>query len=172
MPESRRRRRRGQAIPRGVRSGGSLTESRPTRKKTNKLYLAASAVVAVLVIAGFAIGGIPPRWRRAPRESEIGRYGEYKEGIGVQQELMPTLNHVPEDTETVAYTAPVPPTSGDHWDFWARCGFYEGGLARRADCAQHGARQHHCQLQPAQPGRRGRNSGPSWKTWPWRRTGW
>ena len=125
MPESRRRRRRGQAIPRGVRSGGSLTESRPARKKTNKLYLAASAIVAVLVIAGFAVGGIP-LGGGGNQGAGIGRYGEYQDGIGVQQELMPTLNHVPE-TENVEYNT-VPPTSGDHWDFWARCGFYEGGL--------------------------------------------
>ncbi len=125
MPESRRRRRGGQVIPRGARSGGSLAESRPRRKKTNWLYLAASAIIAVLVIAGFAIGGIP-LGGGGPQGIDVGRYGSYQEGIGVQQELMPTLNHVPE-TETVEYST-TPPTSGDHWDYWARCGFYEAGL--------------------------------------------
>ncbi len=125
MPESRRRRRRGQAIPRGVRSGGSLTESRPARKKTNKLYLAASAIVAVLVIAGFAVGGIP-LGGGGPQVSGVGQYSEYQEGIGIKQDLMPTLNHVPEPQD-VEYTT-TPPTSGDHWDAWARCGFYEDGL--------------------------------------------
>ncbi len=124
MPESRRRRRGGQVIPRGARSGGSLSESRPRRKKTNKLYLAASAIVAILVIAGFAVGGIP--LGGGSQGVDVGRYSEYQEGIGVQQDLMPTVNHVPEN-QTVDYST-TPPTSGDHWDLWARCGFYENGL--------------------------------------------
>ena len=56
---------------------------------------------------------------------------EYVEGVGVEQELMPVgpsgLNeHVP-FPETVEYST-VPPTSGEHWDTPARCGFYEEGL--------------------------------------------
>ena len=125
MPESRRRRRGGQVVPRGARSAGSLSDAKPRRKKTNKLYLAASAIVAVLVIAGFAIGGIP-LGGGGNQGAGLGRYTEYQEGIGVEQTLMPTLNHVPE-TQRVDYST-TPPTSGDHWDFWARCGFYEDGM--------------------------------------------
>ena len=125
MPESRRRRRGGQVVPRGARSAGSLSDARPRRKKTNKLYLAASAIVAILVIAGFAVGGIP-LGGGGNQGAQAGRYGEYQDGIGIKQDLMPTLNHVP-DTQTVDYNT-TPPTSGDHWDFWARCGFYEDGM--------------------------------------------
>ena len=40
---------------------------------------------------------------------------------------MPTRLHV-QEPRTVAYNT-TPPTSGDHWDWWARCGFYPNGLA-------------------------------------------
>ena len=125
MPESRRRRRGGQVVPRGARSAGSLADARPRRKKTNKLYLAASAIVAVLVIAGFAIGGIP-LGGGGNQGAGLGRYTEYQEGIGVLQEEMPSRDHVLEG-QMVEYST-TPPTSGEHWDFWARCGFYENGL--------------------------------------------
>ena len=125
MPESRRRRRGGQVVPRGARSAGSLSDARPRRKKTNKLYLAASAIVAILVIAGFAVGGIP-LGGSGNQGAGLGRHTEHQDGIGIKQDLMPTLNHVP-DTQTVDYNT-TPPTSGDHWDFWARCGFYEDGM--------------------------------------------
>ncbi len=56
--------------------------------------------------------------------------GEYVEGVGVEQELMPTgprgLNtHV--EPRTVDFNT-SPPTSGDHWNGPALCGFYEEGL--------------------------------------------
>ena len=41
-------------------------------------------------------------------------------------EIMPTKNHVAQG-ETVVYST-TPPTSGDHWDSWSECGFYEDGL--------------------------------------------
>ena len=39
---------------------------------------------------------------------------------------MATRNHVPEG-QSVVYST-TPPTSGDHWESWAECGFYESGL--------------------------------------------
>jgi hypothetical protein len=101
--------------------------TRPRRRKTNKLYLIASVVIAVLVIAGFVIGGLIPSQPGAPEGSAF----EYVEGVGLEQELMPVgpsgLNeHVGID-ENVEYST-APPTSGDHWDTQARCGFYEDGL--------------------------------------------
>ena len=53
--------------------------------------------------------------------------GEYVEGVGLQQELMPSVRHVP-DGETVVYNT-TPPTSGDMLARPALCGFYEDGLA-------------------------------------------
>ena len=50
MPVSRRR--RGRAATRAARSGNLVPSNR--RKKTNKLYLVASVVIAVLVISSFA----------------------------------------------------------------------------------------------------------------------
>jgi len=40
--------------------------------------------------------------------------------------IMPTRNHLPEG-QAVAYST-TPPTSGDHWERWADCGFYSDGL--------------------------------------------
>ncbi len=40
--------------------------------------------------------------------------------------IMPTQSHVLQG-ESVQYNS-TPPTSGDHWEQWADCGFYEEGL--------------------------------------------
>ena len=128
MPESKHRRRRGQALSRGARSAGSLATARPRRKKTNKLYLAASAIIAVLVIAGFAIGGLGGGGGGG-QNVQVGRYSEYQEGIGVQQPIMPDTYPNPHvfDSQTVEYST-IPPTSGKHWNRWAECGIYPEGL--------------------------------------------
>ena len=127
MPESRRRRRHGRTVQRGARGDPTLAIARPRKRKTSKLYLLASLVIAFLVIAGFALGSVNFNQGAA----QTGSSEEYVEGVGVRQELMPVgprgLNaHVPE-TQTVAYST-APPTSGDHWATPARCGFYEEGL--------------------------------------------
>ncbi len=127
MPESKNRRRRGGPVSRGQRAASYDPIARPQRKKANKFYVAASAIIAVLVIGGFAVGGQTFN-RPAPTGSSS---GEYVDGVGVQQELMPTgargLNAHVDTTQTVEYST-SPPTSGDHWKLPARCGFYEEGL--------------------------------------------
>ena len=126
MPESRRRRRRGRTSQRGQRPAADLSIVRPKRKKTNKLYVVASAIIAVLVIGGFAIGGT-----NFQRGAQTGRSQEYVEGVGVRQEFMPVgprgLNAHVSENQTVSYNT-NPPTSGDHWSTPARCGVYEDGL--------------------------------------------
>ena len=130
MPESRQRRRRGRPVSRAT---AVQTAIRP-RRKVNKLYLAASALIAVLVIAGFAIsdiGGGRGQQAQSGQTVDTGRFGNYVEGIGLKQELMPTgpsglSAHVLE-SERVVYST-VPPTSGDHWATPSNCGFFEGGL--------------------------------------------
>ncbi len=127
MPESRHRRRRGRAVQRGATGAATLSMTRPRRRKTNILYLIASVVIAVLVIAGFILGSMNFNRTSAPE----GSAHEYVEGVGLKQVLMPVgptgLNeHVPMG-QTVEYST-VPPTSGDHWDTQARCAFYEDGL--------------------------------------------
>ncbi len=117
MPLSRRRRRRsGQ---RGRQAEMVIPQSRP---RPNYWYIIASGVIAVLVIAGFVVGGISFQGR----DTGIGAAREPVEGVGEPQEIMPSRIHVPEE-QTVNYST-IPPTSGDHWDWWARCGFYEDGL--------------------------------------------
>lgn len=115
MPESRHRRNRrprNLEIPRTTQRGG-----------TNKLILVGSIIIAVLVIGSFAavpifqsIGG--------PEAVDLGTAPTYVEGVGENQEIMATKNHV-EDGSIVAYNS-IPATSGDHYFSPQRCGFYEG----------------------------------------------
>ena len=117
MPESkhrRNRRPRNLEIPRTTQRGG-----------TNKLILVASIVIAVLVIGSFAavpifqsIGG--------PQAVDLGTALAYVEGVGVNQEVMGTKDHVAEGA-VVAYNS-VPATSGDHYSSPGACGFYEEEL--------------------------------------------
>ena len=98
-----------------------LSSSR--RKPTNKLYLAASVVIAVLVIASFGLtsimggggGGEPPE----------GRANQYVDGIGTNFPIA-GRDHVAEGTRITYDT--VSPTSGDHWPTAAQCDFYENTL--------------------------------------------
>ena len=124
MPESkhRRRRSRGRAGPASNRrSPATAAPYRPRQRKTNWWMLAASGIVAILVIAGFVIGDIAGTFG-----ARGGSASEYEEGVGVQQSLMPSSEHVPVG-QTVAYST-IPPTSGDHWARWSNCGFYEQEL--------------------------------------------
>ena len=122
---SRHRRRHGRAVQRGSRSVAAMAVARPRRKKGSKWLLLASATTAVLVIAGFAVGSI----NLGNRPAQTGSSQEYVEGVGVRQDLMPSVSHVPE-SQSVTYSA-FPPTSGEHWPpgAQARCGFYTEGLA-------------------------------------------
>lgn len=117
MPISRHRRRR--SAQRGRQAEIAIPQSRP---RTNIWYIIASGVIAFLVIAGFVVGGISFQGSN----SGIGSSDEYVEGVGELQEVMATRQHVSED-QTVDYNT-IPPTSGNHWDWWARCGFYEDGV--------------------------------------------
>ncbi len=126
MPESKHRRRRGQALPRSARSAGTLAATKPRKKKTNKLYIIASALIAVLVIAGFAVGGLAGGGR-SNLVSQVGDSDQYVEGVGVQQPIA-LSSHVAEGID-VEY-ASFPPTSGNHWppNALVTCGFYEDGV--------------------------------------------
>jgi len=127
VPESKHRRRRGRPVSRGQRVAATPI-ARPRKQKTNKLYVAASVIIAVLVIGGFAVGGI--NFQRPPDTGSSS--GEYVEGVGVQQALMSTgpsgLNVHIDNDQTVEYST-SPATSGDHWATPMSCGFYEDGLS-------------------------------------------
>ena len=126
MPVSRHRRSRGRVANRGQRPAQDLSIPKPKKKKANKLYVAASAIIAVLVIGGFAIGGT-----NFQRGAQTGSAQGYVEGVGVEQQFMPVgpsgLNAHVSQNQTVSYNT-NPPTSGDHWSTPARCAFYEDGL--------------------------------------------
>ena len=125
MPVSRHRRRRGRAAPRGSAAADNLSLARPRRQKTNKLYLGASVLIAVLVIAGFAVGGLAGGGGAS--RTPTGSQQAYVEGIGVQEPFQGNI-HLPAGTE-IQY-ASFPPSSGDHWppQVIQRCDFYEEGL--------------------------------------------
>jgi len=124
LPESKRRRSRGQGSPRGARSSVSRPIYRPRRKKANKLYLAAVVIIAVLVIGSFGLSALPFGGQSG---GNTGSARGYVDGVGERQAIMPTTDHVPTG-ETVSYNT-TPPTSGDHWTVPARCGFYPEGIA-------------------------------------------
>ena len=122
MPESRRR--RGRSATRAARSGNAIQSG---RKKTNKWYLGASIVIAVLVIASFAFASFSGGGGGG--SAGTGNANEFVEGVGVEQDIMSTKDHLPEGQSVVYSTSP--PTSGDHWNPLSglpRCGFYEEGL--------------------------------------------
>jgi len=110
--------------PGSNRSAASLSIDQPGKKKANWLYVGASALIAILVIGGFAVGGAGFDHGRGINRT--GNSEEYVEGIGVQHDIHSTRNHVTEG-ETVEYNS-IPATSGDHWGQWSRCGFFEDGL--------------------------------------------
>jgi hypothetical protein len=114
LPASRRR--RGRAATRAARSGNMISTNR--RKKTNKLYIAASVIIAVLVIASFAFAS----FSGGGGNSQTGDAGGYVSGIGVEVDIEGST-HVDEG-ETVVY-ATSPPASGNHWPVPAPCGFYD-----------------------------------------------
>ena len=113
MPVSRRR--RGRAATRAARSGNLVPSNR--RKKTNKLYLVASVVIAVLVISSFAFAS----FSGGGGSSETGDASGYVSGVGIEVEIEGST-HV-EEGETISYTT-SPPASGNHWPVPAPCGFY------------------------------------------------
>ena len=123
MPPSKHRRRR-RAAASAARQATSLIAARPKKRRTNKLYLLASLVVAVLVIGGFAVGGLS---LRGGGGAGTGSQSEYLAGLGEQQPIVSSA-HVPRG-EAVVYSS-FPPTSGDHWPpgNQAPCGFYPEGL--------------------------------------------
>ena len=95
------------------------------RKKTNKLYLVASLVIAVLVITSFAFASFTGGGGHAQR----GSAQSYVEGLGTQFPILSSV-HIAEGAEAI-YNS-VPPTSGDHWGVArgipAPCGFYDDQL--------------------------------------------
>ena len=110
MPESRNRRRRGRRVGPGSRNSGDLAITRPRARKTNYWYLAASVVIAVLVIAGFAVGSI--NFGGTESLSQTGERTEYEDGLGVFQPEV-SKEHVPFG-QPVVYTSfhPLPAIIG------------------------------------------------------------
>ena len=129
MPEARHRRSR--ASRRASREATNIPRAATQRRGTNKLYLIASVIIAVLVIAGFAVPSILQTVGQ-PAGVDLGSSDEYVDGIGTQHEIMPTKNHVDTDgdptNDFVTYNS-VPPTSGDHWSRPQSCGFFTSPVA-------------------------------------------
>ena len=117
MPVSRRR--RGRAATRAARSGNAPASNQP--RKTNKLYLAACIVIAVLVIGSFGLTAVIGGGGQDGK-TRIGSATEYLDGVGSQIPALPNPQHIDEGTQAT-YNS-VPPTSGDHWRTPADCGFY------------------------------------------------
>ena len=122
MPISKHRRRRGRVAPGSSRSSASLSLNQGKRK-TNWLYLSASLVIAILVIGGFVVGS---GGFGTGAVTKTGSSKEHIEGIGVEQDIMATRDHITDGTD-IEYNA-ILPTSGNHWPQPSKCGFFEDGL--------------------------------------------
>ena len=127
MPVSRRR--RGRAATRAARSGNIPRSSR--RRGTNKFYLAASVIIAVLVIASFAFAS----FSGGGGQVGTGSASSYVEGVGEQHSIMASTAHIigpgASDTPARGEYSTTPPTSGEHWNDSTsprECGFYPDGL--------------------------------------------
>ena len=120
MPRSKHRKR-----PQRNNNPARITSNRPKKNKPNYLYIAASAIIAFLVIAGFVVGDCNTGGR--PQNPEgVGYSDKHIKGIGQKQEIMeidgkPTARHV-DDGVKVNYNT-TPPTSGDHWNRPEDCGW-------------------------------------------------
>ena len=78
--------------------------------------------VGVLVSAALVQGYLASATTENPLPSDTPNV----ESVGQRQIIMPNRFHIP-DNQNATYNT-VPPTSGNHWARWARCGFYEEGL--------------------------------------------
>ncbi|MBI2172532.1 MAG: DUF3105 domain-containing protein [Chloroflexi bacterium] len=114
---ARQKERRKQADRRTYQREQRRERSDARKRRRRFLYLGVSAVIAVMIIASFAISSLPGRGA----QSSGSKQAQYKEGVGAEQVLLPSANHV--DGRTVTYTT-IPPTSGDHWGITTQCGFY------------------------------------------------
>lgn len=120
MPRSKHRKRPNRNnVPNGI-------TNRPNKKnKPNYIYIAASGIIAFLVIAGLVVGSCNTGGR--PQDPEyVGYSDKYVKGIGQKQPIMefqgePTARHV-DDGVKVNYNS-TPPTSGDHWNRPEDCGW-------------------------------------------------
>ena len=116
MPLSRNRRDRS-----GRRVARAIEPVRTARRGTNKLYLIASIVIAILVIASFAFASFSGG-QGGPARVDLGSANGYVGGVGVQHEIMSTKDHL--DEGLLEYNS-APPTSGDHRSVPGSCGFYD-----------------------------------------------
>ena len=128
MPPSRHRRR--SAARRSARRTPPITTGANRSRVRRWLYISASSLIAILVIAGFAIGGIP--LGGGGGDSQQGRATAYIPGIGHEVDVIDDVTHFSEeftisDIVDGGYST-TPPTSGRHWGRWASCGFYRNGI--------------------------------------------
>ncbi len=123
MPRSKHRKK-----PQRRNNSSNISTSNTKKNKPNYLYIGASAIIAILVIAGFAVGdcGAAINSDRPQNPETVGYSDKHVRGIGEQQQIMeidgkPTARHV-EDGVKVDYNT-IPPTSGDHWNRPEDCGW-------------------------------------------------
>lgn len=108
------------------KQAGRKTDQREARRQRHDgkqrrqriLYLIVSGFIALLIIASLVITSLPKGTGAGSGAKRV----QYVAGVGTQEPLMPSANHV--DGKTVAYNT-VPPTSGDHWSTPTQCGVYE-----------------------------------------------
>ena len=126
MPPSRHRRR--SAARRSARRTPPISTGANRSRTRRWLYLIASSVIALLVIAGFALGGIP-LGGGGGGGGGIGYASAHVSGIGEEvANVAANRDHFPGGDPITQHVAEgyltTPPTSGRHWGRWVSCGFF------------------------------------------------
>ncbi len=112
-------------MPRQNQAVGAAIAKPPPKMASRRPYLPTSALIAVSFFMALATGCQTSDQAATP-PAENGNQAVGVDRAGEPQGVMPTRRHIPEG-QTANYST-VPPTSGDHWDRWADCGFYPDGL--------------------------------------------
>ena len=122
MPESKRRKNRNkQRQNKGVSNPYSHTRA---RIKKNINWIVLFVILLLITIVAAAVFFTYQKHEKQSYKS----INTYIEGIGEKTEIYETRNHFDSskdinDIIEGGYNV-IPPTSGDHWPFWAKCGFY------------------------------------------------
>ena len=96
---------------------------RTWRRARRWLFVGAAGLVAFLVILSFALTSVPGGGSRTSNQSGV---AEPTNPTGPALAYSEQAVHV-QLGQPIAYPS-FPPTIGNHWPIWARCGFYKGTM--------------------------------------------
>ncbi len=126
MPESKHRKNRNKNRRKQGQVNPYSQTRRNIKKNINWIVLSILLLVITIVVAAVFI-----QYQKSEKQSKQSSR-IYVEGIGKKAEMHQTRKHF-DSSKNINDIIPggyktIPPTSGDHWSFWAKCGFYPDGI--------------------------------------------